>query len=310
MSLETLFSGTVIINRPIMEVFEYATDIDRLKDWFPYYATVEPSPPRNGAQTSFRASLGAKLGPRITVDLIDYVPGRRASYRCISLGLTCTTEFEPSSRGTILTTTMSLWGWQAVMFGLVAQPLRLLGNDLVAQSQMSLKRKVEARKVDVRPLVFFCYRREQAKYVGGRIYDALCQEFGTGYVFRDFESVSGGTQVQQRIQDALGRCKIIVAHIDDKWEDEIKSRVEKHTSDYVREEIETALQSDIRMIPVFTSSREDFSMRRRLESVRQKLPAGLIKDALHDRQGLLLRTDPDFNQDLEKLLQTVWPTIS
>ena len=316
MTLETLFGGSVTINRPIIEVYRYVEDIHAIVEWFPFYTEVKVIPRRPDSKVSFRAKLALKpllnWGPGINVDVIDYVPGRRLSYRCLDVGLTTTIEFQPSLRGTLVTLTMSLWGWQAAAFGLFAQPLRLITNDLVMQSLMSLKRKAEARVLDFSPLVFFNYRRSQAKYVGGRIYDALCQEFGTGYVFRDFESITGGTQWQEGIDQALKQCKVVIAHIDDGWEDEIKNRFDKGETDWVLDELERAINQgrDVTLIPVFTSSESDFNMADRLKRVQNALSADLgVKTALTNRQGILLRTDPDFRQDLEKLLQAVWISI-
>ncbi len=313
--MENLFGGTVIIDRPILEVYSYVADVHAIVEWYPFYTEVEIIPPRPDSKVSFRAKLALKpllnWGPSVTVDLIDYVPGRRLSYRSLGWGVSTTAEFQPALRGTLVTLTMSLWGWQASVFGLIAQPLRLLYNDWIMQALLSLKRKAEARVVDVRPLVFFNYRRSQAKYVGGRIYDALCQEFGIGYVFRDFESITGGSQWREGIDKALTQCKVIIAHIDDGWENEIKSKFDKGETDWVRDELERALKGkDVTLIPVFTSSKSEFNMAARLKRVQDTLPVALsLKKALANVQGILLRTDPDFRQDLERLLLAVWASI-
>jgi hypothetical protein len=313
MSVETVFGGSVIINRPILEVYSYVEDVNSIVEWFPFYTEVAIIPPRRDSKVSFRAKMALKpllnWGPIIYVDVIDYVPGRRISYRNLDIGITITIEFQPALRGTLVTTTELLWGWQAVVFGLIAQPLRLIVNDLIMQSLVSLKRRAEARAVDVRPLVFFNYRRS-SEYVGGRIYDTLCQEFGIGYVFRDFESIAGGIQWREGIDKALKQCKVIIAHIHDGWEDEIASRMGE--TDWVRDELERALNQgrDITLIPVFTSDKSDFNMADRLRHVEDTLPAELkIKKALGNHQGILLRTDPDFRQDMERLLQAVWVAI-
>jgi hypothetical protein len=310
---ETIFSGSIIIDRPILEIYNYVADVRAIPEWFPFYTEVTEIPPQRGSKISFRAKLIFKpflnRGPSTVVDMTDYVPGRRISYRSVDFGVTTTVEFEPSLHGTLVSTTQSLLGWQALFLGLVAQPARLICNDLIMQSLSSLKRRAESRPVDTCPLIFFNYRRSKAKYVGGRIYDALCQEFGQGYVFRDFESIIVG-RWKEGINEALKQCKVVVAHIGEEWEDQILSNLKG--TDWVREELERALgdSSNVILIPVFTSESSEFNLTNRLAEIQNKLPDTLnVKKALVDHQGILLRTDPDFRQDLERLLMAVWAVI-
>jgi hypothetical protein len=184
----------------------------------------------------------------------------------------------------------------------------------MARSLVSLKRNTEARAVDIEPVIFFNYRRSQATYAVGRIYDALCQEFGAGYVFRDFDSLMGGTVWEEGINKALTGCKAIVAHIGDGWEAEIKSNIEG--TDWVRQELETGLKAESKpiLIPVFTSEkRGDFNLSARLNTLKVELPDSPniehIKTALAKQQGIFLGTDPDFRQDLERLLEALWSII-
>ena len=235
---EEVFSGSVIINRHILEVFNYVADVESTNEWNPFFRQLKKVDGR------FRATLSAselleKLLHRdlsFFVDVTDIVPGRRLSYRSADIGLITTMEFEPSLQGTLVKATQSLWGWQATVFGLFTQPSRLsrlLMNDWIMRSLLSLKRNAEARVVDVNPIFFFNYRRSQATYVGGRIYDALVQEFGAGYVFRDFESLVVGRQWQEGINKALSGCKAVIAHIGDQWEEEIEIKRKKKETDWV-----------------------------------------------------------------------------
>src|SRR5271166_1190069 len=90
-----------------------------------------------------------------------------------------------------------------------------------------------------------------------------------------------------------------------KWNKNIEIK-----KDYVRDELERALDLGTKMVPVFTSSNEgDFSTSLRLQKIRKTLSSRKIRQALDDRQGLLLRTDPDFNRDLEKLVETIWAAV-
>src|SRR5271166_6661176 len=107
-------------------------------------------------------------------------------------------------------------------------------------------------------------------YTGGRIYDALLQEFGEGFVFRDIDSISGGSQWQMRIEEALKKCKIVIAHIDDDWEGVIKDKINE--VDVLREELNTTLlYKDKIFIPVFTSHQQNFVMGNRLAKIHETL---------------------------------------
>jgi hypothetical protein len=310
---ETIFRGSVIINRPIMEIFNYVADAESNAEWYPFYTDIELEPRRPNSLLSFRAIFALRpfiaSGPSISVDMIDYVPGRRLTYRVLDVGTTIEVEFQPAVRGTLVSVTQSLWGWQAAVFGLVAQPVRLVANDWIMQVLNSLKQRAEARRVAIHPLIFFNYRRSQ-EYVAGRIYDALCQDFGLGYVFKDFDSIKAGNIWREGIDGALKDCKVIVAHIEDGWEDEIRERIGK--TDWVRDELERALAigETVTLIPVFTSGDRYFNMQDRLQRIQAALPDSLkIKAALDNHQGLLLRTDPDFRYDLERLILAIWENV-
>lgn len=312
MTMETLFSGWAIINRPIMEVFEYAADPRNLLEWFPAYSKVEVLDEHGGRPTRFRATLAMSplpWSPTVDVDIVEAQPGRRVSWRIMAVGGAASCEFEPTSKGTVVTITLSLWSTGSLLLGYFASPFRPFVNDLIAQVLLSLKRRAEGRATKPTPLVFFSYRRSQAKYVGGRIYDALCQEFGEGAVFRDMESIPGGSQWLRGIDDALQRCRVVVAHIGDGWETEIRRRLDDGEPDVLRRELETALSRNTTVIPVFTST-EESSVAKRLHEVLEVLPAeGPIRSALSDRQGVMIRSDPDFRRDLEKVIATVWEIL-
>ena len=316
---DAVFSGSVIINRPILEVFNYVTDVASITEWIPFLKQIEIVNARKGSAVSFRATLavGELLKPPLNRDLsfivdLNFVPGRRLSYRSAYVGIHTTMEFEPTLNGSLVKSTLSSsWGWQAGVFSEPSHLSLLNMNDWINRSLLSLKRNAEARAVDVNPIIFFNYRRSKAAYVGGRIYDALCQEFGVGCVFRDFESLMAGSQWQEGIKRALSDCRVVVAHIGDGWEKEINSRIGR--PDWVRDELEMALQegSSVTLIPVFTSDHQNkFNMVDRQKALQETLPDKLkIKKALANRQGIFLRTDPDFRQDLENLLRYLWSMI-
>jgi len=315
---DSVFTGSIIVNRPIMEVFDYARDPNKIYEWHPFHSKLEEVE-RGENILSFEITysrLISPLTPTFRVDLTEMVLGRRLVYRCLKGGVVFTIDCEPSSRGTVIYSSMSLWSWQAVLLEFTVPLSRPFFNDWIAQSLANFKRNAEGKDSKNDAFVFYSYRRE-AMYTGGRIYDALLQEFGEGFVFRDIDSISGGSQWQMRIEEALKKCKIVIAHIDDDWEGVIKDKINE--VDVLREELNTTLlYKDKIFIPVFTSHQQNFVMGNRLAKIHETLndissdvnseaaKINHIKEALKNTQGLLLRRDPDFRQDCQKLLETVW----
>lgn len=314
------FTGSIIVDRPIMEVFEYASDPKYLGYWYPFYSRIDPLQTAPGSLLSYNIILqigSLPWGP-FQIDLVSLVPGRRLLYHCLRGGVILRVEFEPSSQGTIVHTSMSLWSWQAVLLAFTIPLSRPFFNDWISQSLASFKRNVEGRVAQNKPFVFFSYRREQAMYTGGRIYDALLQEFGEGFVFRDINSISGGSKWESSIRTALENCKVVIAYINDGWEDEIKKRINK--TDVLREElIFSLLQEEKIFIPLFTSQKKEFGLNVRIDGINSTLneiggdsahKVSNITKALKDRHGLLLRRDPDFQPDFQKLLKDLWTVVS
>src|SRR6185295_7703769 len=122
----------------------------------------------------------------------------------------------------------------------LARFARPVVNDLIGEVLSGLKRRLETRNVESQPLIFFSYRRSQARYVGGRIYDALCSEFGPRSVFRDVDSILGGGEWTSDIDKALNECRVVVAHIGEGWEDALKQRWNDDPPDVLRLELERA----------------------------------------------------------------------
>jgi TIR domain len=101
--------------------------------------------------------------------------------------------------------------------------------------------------------VFISYRREETAAQAGRLYDHLSGRFGEDRVFMDVDSIAIGTDFTKAIVQAVSRCNILLALIGPHWSaiTDIKGiRRIDYSQDFVRVEIETALQRDIRVVPV------------------------------------------------------------
>jgi hypothetical protein len=101
--------------------------------------------------------------------------------------------------------------------------------------------------------IFISYRREETAAQAGRLYDHLSNRFGEDRVFMDIDSIAIGSDFTKAVIDAVSGCNILLALIGPSWSaitDTKGIRRIDYPQDFVRVEIETALQRDIRIIPV------------------------------------------------------------
>lgn len=149
----------------------------------------------------------------------------------------------------------------------------------------------------VAPDIFVCYRREDSRDVTGRIYDRLVARFGREHVFKDVDSIPLGVDFRSHLQRVVGRCDVFVIVIGDRW---LGARAEAgrrldDDQDFVRIEIETALQRQIPVVPVLVGGAP--------VPAERDLPPPLAPLAY--RQGIAVRPDPDFHHDIDRLIQGI-----
>src|SRR5262245_35720658 len=101
--------------------------------------------------------------------------------------------------------------------------------------------------------LFISYRREDSQHITGRIYDRLVQEFGQPNVFKDVDSIPLGSDFRQVLNEAVSQCDALVAVIGESWL-QVPDRAGKKRldskNDFIRVEIEAALERGIPVIPV------------------------------------------------------------
>jgi len=101
--------------------------------------------------------------------------------------------------------------------------------------------------------VFISYRREETAPYAGRLSDRLSDRFGEDRIFMDVDSIAIGADFTSAIAEAMSKCNIMLALIGRRWiaitDGKGKRRID-NPGDFVRVEIETALQRDIRVVPV------------------------------------------------------------
>jgi TIR domain len=100
--------------------------------------------------------------------------------------------------------------------------------------------------------LFLSYRRDDAEGQAGRLYDRLNGAF-PGRVFRDVSGIDIGVDFSRAIHDAMSSSAAVIAVIGKQWltltNPQGQRRIfEPH--DYVRQEISTAIERNLRLIPV------------------------------------------------------------
>ncbi|MEO0685891.1 MAG: pentapeptide repeat-containing protein, partial [Cyanobacteria bacterium J06649_11] len=89
------------------------------------------------------------------------------------------------------------------------------------------------------------------------LYDRLVKHFQNGAVFRDLDTIPPGANFKQYIERELAQCKIFIAVIGPRWRGIVgsdgKRRLNK-PDDWVRREIEYALERKIPIIPLLINT--------------------------------------------------------
>lgn len=147
--------------------------------------------------------------------------------------------------------------------------------------------------------IFICYRRAQAADVTDRICERISEKFSDRSVFRDIKSVPVGENFRHVIREKLARCMFFLVIIDPQWVSvesvSGKRRIDIHDDD-VRVEVELALQTPgVKVIPLLVAGASMPTAGQLPESIR----------ALAALNGAKVRSDPEFNQDIEDVLRQI-----
>ena len=101
--------------------------------------------------------------------------------------------------------------------------------------------------------VFISYRREDSAGFAGRIYDRLTRRLDQKSVFLDVDNIQPGLDFFEVLSEKLRLCNVLIAVIGRNWNsiaDRDNRRRLDDPDDFVRIEIEAALERGIRVIPV------------------------------------------------------------
>ena len=105
--------------------------------------------------------------------------------------------------------------------------------------------------------IFLSYRHDDSSGYTGRLYDRLSQHFGPNNLFMDIDTIALGLDFVEAIENAVGSCDVLLAVIGQQWldiTDNTGQRRLDNPEDFVRLEIVTALDRNIRVIPVLVGN--------------------------------------------------------
>lgn len=142
------------------------------------------------------------------------------------------------------------------------------------------------------------YRRQDTRWAAGRIRDHLALAFGSDAVFEDVVSIPLGVDFRTHINAVIAQARVVLVLIGRDWLDSKLDSGERRLtieSDHVRVEVESALASSARVIPVLI---DDAPMPSSAE-----LPKSL--EQLAFLNGIRVRPDPDFKNDLGALIAAI-----
>jgi len=101
--------------------------------------------------------------------------------------------------------------------------------------------------------IFISYRRHEALKEARAIFEKLSREFGAGQVFIDLEGLDYGVDFVESLDRQLQHCEVMLALIGPGWLDSPDGHGGRRlddANDFVRIELRTALQRNIRVVPV------------------------------------------------------------
>jgi len=145
--------------------------------------------------------------------------------------------------------------------------------------------------------IFISYRRSDCQPQANGLYDGLTHRLKSSKVFMDIDSIPPGVEFEQHIRDEIQKSQLVLVLIGDNWLDRIglgRTRRIDQANDFVRLEIQSALEAQVRLLPVLV---EGAAMPQALDlPERIRALAGINAIELDDRR---------WTADLERLTQNV-----
>lgn len=153
---------------------------------------------------------------------------------------------------------------------------------------------------DVPPPIYINYRASDSRHMINRLYNDLSRRLGSDNLFIDWERSGNDAEWPRVLQEQVPRCRVMLVIIGREWQ---SARFESgrrkgyprlsDPTDPVRREIRAALDDGKVLIPVLIDGAQ-------MPDAEWLDECGLRE--LHDFPAIPLRTGPEYEGDLEKLL--------
>lgn len=150
--------------------------------------------------------------------------------------------------------------------------------------------------------IFISYRREDAPGWSVALYNRLADRFGEQQIFKDVDNIGLGEDFVEKITTEVESCEILLALIGKGWlnaTDEDGLRRLDNPDDFVRLEIEAAIERDVLLVPILV---DEARMPR-----SDQLPGSISR--LVRRQALVL-SPTHFGRDTESLIRALESTLA
>lgn len=102
--------------------------------------------------------------------------------------------------------------------------------------------------------IFLSYRRKNATWFTGRLYDSLKAKYPSLSIFMDVDKILGGEKFKNKIEESINNCTIFIPVLDSEWasikDEKTNERRLFNDKDFIRFEIEQALIKEKIIIPV------------------------------------------------------------
>lgn len=146
-------------------------------------------------------------------------------------------------------------------------------------------------------VILISYRRPDSQDVAGRIHDRLVARYTAPNVLKDGD-IPLGVSVTKHLQQVVSKASVVLVIIGPSWvnaRDAQGRRRLDDPNDYVRMEVECALRGKMPVIPILVSGAQ--------MPAAAELPPPLQE--LAARNGMTVRPDPDFNDDINRLISGI-----
>ncbi len=150
--------------------------------------------------------------------------------------------------------------------------------------------------------VFLNYRRQDSPAYAGWLYDQLSSKFGSEKIFRDVDAIEPGLDFVDVLNEQVEQCDLLVAVIGPGWLDARDTKGNRRLddpNDFVRIELEAALNRDIRIVPVLVDGAD--------------MPdQSLLPDSLRplSRRNAITVSHERFRSDTAPLVRTIENVLS